>query len=204
MKYNLKLNIKAISIAERLLGKPYNEFDHDSEKDAEILLYAMLAANNSDVFTLGDFKKLIANEKIANEMMKEVEKAVLFTAQFNNSTPPLNPLPKGEGEWSGKDTPISEIADILIMQGVDAHYVMYEMDLYEIEGLIARLGEIKKERAEEGRLWTFYGVLPHTKGLNKPSDLIMFEWEAEDEKKIAEAALERDLEAFNRFMGNAN
>ena len=204
MNYRLRLNIKAISLAEKMLGKSYSEFNHESEEENIVLLYAMVLANNDDVFTLDNFKKLIANEKIYADMMKEAERALLFVGQFSKEQAVSGneqAVSGNEQAVSGKPY-ISDLANAFIMNGVNAHYVMYEMDLYEMEGLAKQIDFMKKERLEEGRLWAFYNVLPHTDKIKKPSDLIMFDWEKENEKKIAEMDIERDLERFARFMGD--
>ena len=197
MKYNLRLNIKTISIAERLLNKSYSEFSHDSEEELTILLYAMVLANNNEVFTLVQFKKLIFNEKIKKEMLSEAEKALLFIAQFNNSDKETSTNSESN---TSDDMKIGDVANVLITNGVDAHYVMYEMNLYEMEGLMKQISEMKKERLEEGRLWAYYSVLPHTQGIKEPSDLIVFPWERDENIRLSEMYLERDLERFNEFM----
>ena len=66
--------------------------------------------------------------------------------------------------------------------GLDAHFVLYEMKLFEIGDYLKAIDEHKKEQMERDRLWTFYTILPHVdhKKLKKPQDLMPFPWEKEE------------------------
>ena len=203
MNFNVKLNIKAITIAEKMLGKPFSEINLFADEDAEVLLYAMVLANNDEVLTIGGFRKLIKNSKRKKKLLKEVDAVLSVVKQFDDR--PLNP-PQGDLPDGGNEKVfVSEIAALLIVRGgVSAHYVMYEMDLYEMNALMKSIEEEKRQGMEEKRLWTYLSILPHIDGkkIKSVSDFYPFPWEVEAKESDAKKDIELHAGRFEAFLNS--
>lgn len=182
-----KLNIQSIRVAERLLKKPFGKFDLSNDKEALALMYGMVVSNNEEVFTIEQFEKILEQKKTRKTILRLVESEMAYLGQFGE-----------ESEGESDDTYMSDLASVLITSGIDAHFVLYEMRLFEIIDYIKALDAKKKEQMENERFWTFWNILPHvdTKKLKKPQDLIKFPWEKEEELS------ERDLEIALKFINS--
>lgn len=187
-----KLNLQAIRVAEKLLKKPFGKFDLTDEETVVILMYAMVSENNDEVMTLKDFKAILEMKKIGSIIQKAVQKELSYIDQF-----------KGE-EGESDDTYISYLASILITFGLDAHFVLYEMKLFEISDYLKAIDDFKKEKMESERLWTFYTILPHIdqKKVKSPQDMFPFPWEVEQIEKDRLKQLEKDEEMFYKFLNS--
>lgn len=187
-----KLNLQAIRVAEKLLKKPFGKFDLTDEETVVILMYAMVSENNDEVITLKDFKAILEMKKIGSIIQKAVQKELSYIDQF-----------KGE-EGGSDDTYISDLASILITFGLDAHFVLYEMKLFEISDYLKAIDDFKKEKMESERLWTFYTILPHIdqKKVKSPQDMFPFPWEVEQIEKDRLKQLEKDEEMFYKFLNS--
>ena len=185
-----KLNLQAIRVTERLLKKPFGKFDLADEYTVFTLMYAMVSENNEEVFTMEQFKYILEMKKMRGMIQKAVSDEMAYINQF-----------KEEGE-EGETPYMGDLAALLITFGLDAHFVLYEMKLFEIGDYLKAIDEHKKEQMERDRLWTFYTILPHVdhKKLKKPQDLMPFPWEKEEIEKEALEQLKKDEEMFNKFM----
>jgi hypothetical protein len=187
-----KLNLQAIRVAEKLLKKPFGEFDLSDENTSLTLMYAMVSENNEEVFTKDQFKYILEMRKMRSQIQKAVSDEMAYIDQF-----------KGEVSDNKEKTPyMGDLAALLITFGLDAHFVLYEMKLFEMGDYLKAIDEHKKEQMERDRLWTFYTILPHVdhKKLKKPQDLMPFPWEKEEIEKEALEQLKKDEEMFNKFM----
>src|SRR5574344_1144685 len=99
-----KLNIRAIVLAEKLLGKPFGKFDMSNEEDAMAVTYGMVAANNEETLTRAMFGKVLENKKIRTEITRQVKREFDYIGQFGSDEP-------AEGET---DTSITDIAVMMI------------------------------------------------------------------------------------------
>lgn len=187
-----KLNLQAIRVAEKLLKKPFGKFDLTDEETVVVLMYAMVSENNDEVMTLKDFKAILEMKKIGSIIQKAVQKELSYIDQF-----------KGE-EGEPDDTYIGYLASILITFGLDAHFVLYEMKLFEISDYLKAIDDFKKEKMESERLWTFYTILPHIdqKKVKSPQDMFPFPWEVEQIEKDRLKQLEKDEEMFYKFLNS--
>lgn len=197
MEYAIKLSLKAIVRAEQMLGKPFNDIDYNHEDDVMKLFYCAVLTNNRERFTFEDFASMMASEGFMESLLRRFEKEVQIHSQFITSQVP------GERTGDKKAAYISELAGNLIAGGMDANYVMNEMELCDIPFLMDALDRKRKEDMESQRLWTFYSILPHvdTKKIKDPSDLIVFPWEQEAKRKKAEAEAKKNERLFYEFMG---
>jgi len=187
-----KLNIRAIVLAEKLLGKPFGKFNLDDTEEWLVLAYGMVIANNPETFTLETFKKLTANKKVWQDMMKQIKTEFEYIGQFNDKT---------EKTEEAGDISISDLAATMIVEGINPDFV-HGMRTTEIADILKAIDAKKKEQMEKDRFWTYLNILPHVDGkkLKSPENLITFPWEAEAKKKLSEAELEKSKAIFEKFI----
>lgn len=97
---------------------------------------------------------------------------------------------------------ISGIVSVLIISGLDAHYVLNEMEICDLPLYIEAYEKKRKEEMESARMWTYLTILPHIdarKMENGAKDLITFPWE-EAEKQAEKEIKETEIERFELFM----
>ena len=188
------IKIKNIIRYEQLSGKSFSDFDSSNENDVITLLYCIELPKE----TFEVYKKTakVAEKALFNEIKKINDEMVLInqfsTVQSDEST--------AESDTK-KHEMVSNIVAALIYGGLDAHFVMEEMEIADLPLFIKGLETKKKEKLENWRLWTFFTVLPHVgKGISKPQDLIKFTWEEDTEKQEAAKTLEDSKDLFDAFM----
>ena len=193
MKYNIRLSIKAIIRAEQILSKPFTDIDYTNVEELTKLLYCTVLANNPVLFTYEEFQSIAENEKQFATMIKEIEKVNNVLEQFTQSGR------SGSVEAVEGTQYIKDLVGMLILSGLDAHYVM---DISDIPVFIEAYEKKKREEMEASRLWTFLSVVPHidTKKIRSVEDFFLFPWEIEGKKKKAEAEMNANTELFGRFM----
>lgn len=196
MKYNIRLNIKAIIRAEQLLKKPFTLINYTNPDEVMRLLYCAVLANNEAIFTFGEFCYLAENEKLFSSMLKEVEKYNRMLDQFIAQSPKDDPGKTADNPY------MKDLAGMLVLAGIDAHYVMHEMELCDIPVFAEALDKKKREDMEAARLWTFLTISPHidTCKIRSVEDLYPFPWEIERQKKEAENAIREGEEMAKRFF----
>lgn len=189
-----KLNLQAIRVAERLLKKPFGEFDLTDEETILTLMYAMVSENNDEVMTFDQFKSILNMGKIGIKVQKAVSDEMAYIDQFKEEV----------SDKEEKAPYMGDLAALLITFGLDAHFVLYEMKLFEIGDYIKAIDEHKKEQMERDRMNTFYSILPHVdhKKIKKPQDIYPFPWEMEQLENGALEQLEKDKDMFNKFMNS--
>ncbi len=186
----MKLNLQTIRIAEQLLGKPFGEFELTNEKDADMLVYSLLVSSSDENFSYSTYKHL--SKKVKAKALKQLTSEFSFLQQFSEE----------ETKTKSKPVYMGEIAATLIMEGMDARYVLYEMGLFELKDYMAALDTKIKNKFENSRLWTYFSILPHvdTKKLKSPKDLYLFPWEVEEEEKARTIEFEKGAKMFEKFM----
>lgn len=196
IKYNIRLSIKSIIRTEQILSKPFTDIDYTNIEELTKLLYCTVLSNNPVSITFEEFQLIAENEKQFTTMIKEIEKVNKVLEQFSQSNK------SGSGEGPGEPQYIKDLVGMLIMSGLDAHYVMNEMEISDIPVFVEAYEKKKREEMEASRLWTFMSIIPHvdTKKVKSPKDLMMFPWEEEDAQKAAEEALLRDKDAAEKFF----
>lgn len=189
-----KLNLQAIRVAERLLKKPFGEFDLTDEETILTLMYAMVSENNDEVMTFDQFKSILDMGKIGIKVQRAVSDEMAYIDQFKEEV----------SDKEEKAPYMGDLAALLITFGLDAHFVLYEMKLFEIGDYIKAIDEHKKEQMERDRMNTFYSILPHVdhKKIKKPQDIYPFPWEMKQIEKDALEQLEKDKDMFNKFMNS--
>ena len=99
---------------------------------------------------------------------------------------------------------MTDLATSLIIDyHMDAHYVMYEMNIWEIEPLYGAADAMVKRRYEEERLWAYIDIMPHIDGkkVKGPETLLPFPWEKDMKKKKIEKDLQNNLYAVKHTIG---
>lgn len=196
VRYNIRLTMKAIIRTEQMLSKPFVNIDYTNQDELLKLLYCCILANNPITFTYEEFQAISENETQLSSMLKEIEKANFVLAQFSGQRE------KAENAGTGDAQYIKDLAGTLIMSGIDAGYVMNEMELSDMPVYIEAYEKRKREEMEASRLWTFLTIAPHidTSKVKSAKDLMLFPWEEDETKKKAEEALIKDTELAERFF----
>lgn len=194
--YEIRLSIKSICMFERLTGRSFFDF---SEDDVMVLLYCTFYCSNNMEIKYETFVYMLEDERIAKWAVGKYKELLDVIQQFKSEDA------VEESETTG-DTKVMNMTDmatsLIVDYHVDAHYVMYEMSLWEIEPLYRACDAMVKRRYEEERLWSYIEVMPHidTKKVNGPSELLPFPWEKTNKEKIKEK-LEQNTAAAVAFLG---
>ena len=198
-KYEMRMSIKALCLFEKLSEKSFYSFDGD---DIATLAYAVFVCSNDYKCKLSTFTLLLEDLRFAKWVGEQMNTIFNYIVQFSEKE--KEEESEADGEKSEKALTITSIANTLIVQyGMDAHYVMDEMELWQIGSAYDAVQSMVEERYEEKRLWTYLSILPHVDGkkLNKPEKLIAFPWEAEEKKKKAEEELKNNQFAIKNLIG---
>jgi hypothetical protein len=151
---------------------------------------------------LMDFAKIFGtNKKVTKQMLSEFEEYMDYMKQYSEHTETVN---KDINDDVKAETTITDIVMYLItVCGIDPHYVMYEMELWEIEPYMKYAERNKKEELEMDRFWTYLNVSPHidTKKCKSPDKLISFPWEVEEKKQKQNQELENNRFAITNMIG---
>jgi len=184
---NIKLNIKSIIKFEQFTNKSFNEIDYTNTDDLMKLLYCIVLSNNPELFTYDEFIELSNNKKISKEITekfsKEIKLIELFTSKEVKEETTVEPTDK-------VTIYIKDIVALLIVNtGIDANYVMNEMEINDIPLYMTAYNNKVKEQMESSRLWTYLSILPHIDStkINSPSKLYPFPWEIEIQQKEEKA-----------------
>lgn len=199
-KYNMKFTIKSICMFEKLSGKSFFKF---SEEDVPLLIYCAFYCSNDIDIKYETFMGIMANEQIASWVANKYMDMLEVMKQFRKeNTEGEKDDEKKEGEEE-KATMTDMANSLIINYGVDPHYVMYEMNTWEIEQMFEVVETKVQNHYEEARLWTYLTILPQVDGkkLNKPEKLLPFPWEEEAKKKKVEQDLKNNEYAIKHTIG---
>jgi hypothetical protein len=199
--YDLKLTIKAICMYERLSGKSF--FDVIDE-DMGLLLYCSFDVTNNMEVKYETFLNMLEIEDVTSWAVEKYKNLLEVIQQFRRKEE-KEETPGEAGDI--KDLTMTDMATSLIVDyHLDAHYVMYEMNLWEIEPMYQACDTMVKKRYEEERLWTYIDMLPHidSNKLDGPQDLLPFPWEKDKKDKRKEELEKNSAAAFAFLGGNKN
>ena len=204
-KYTIKLNLKSCCLYEQLSGKSFFKLGNDVE-DVILLMYASLITNNpSLLMTLNTFRVLIGDKKVSKWISDTYQTIAECNAQLKGIQTTFEEENDEQApEVDGDELTINDVATSLIMQHkLDAHYVMYEMALWEIKPLLQCAENCKRAEMVEKRMWTYLTIMPHidAKKCKSPEKLLPFAWEKELIKKNAEKELKNNLHAIKGMIG---
>ena len=131
-KFKMNMSIKSICLFERMTGKTIFSMT-DDEDDILHLLYCSFIESNPEKgrITFKVFKAMVkSNPKVAEWIMGK------YKDIMDVLTPLMNSPKKDDANDSDSEGPAMNVTDmatsLIIDYGVDAHYVMYEMSLWEL------------------------------------------------------------------------
>ena len=201
-KRELAFNFKAIMMFEKLSGVSYFDL---TEENYVFLIYAMYMVKHPYTYMqFWDFIKIFGNnKKVTKQMITEFGEYMEYLKQYSDTTPKTEENDEGETEEKTKQTITDIVAYLITSCGIDPHYVMYEMELWEIEPYMKCAERKKKEELESERLWTYLNISPHidTKKCKSPEKLIPFPWEKEEQKIKQNQELENNRFAITNMIG---
>ena len=185
---NMKLTIKAIIRWEQLRGKSFSEMDYDDAEDVGAMLYTMNVADGAATFDV--FRKTLDNRSLYEKMAKELSRELAVMAQY---------VRHGAEKPGGKPERVEKIVARLVMNGLSADYAMEKMSLCDLNTYLEELAQLKKEKLEYERYWTYWQVMPHVTNdclKDGPVSIIRFPWEEEEKREITQD----DIQMFEKFM----
>lgn len=197
-QYKMRLNVKSICYFEKISGKSFFNFNED---DIIYMLYATFLTNNPDTnISFNVFTGILENEQISKWMIGKYQDVTSLISQFNKEQE-MNKVEKFSMENTATMTDFA--TSLVIDYGMDAKYVMYDMDLWEIQEYYEAVNTYIKRKMELERFWTYIKVAPHidTKKIKGPENLIPFDWEREEKKKKVNQDMENNEFAIKNMIG---
>lgn len=196
--YDIRLTIKAICMFERFCNKSFFDFTED---DLVQLLYCTFYTTNNTEIMFDTFVLLLENEEVAKWAVMKYKDLLEVIQQFIRKEEEGEDAESTDAEVKNRLSMTDMATSLIVDYHIDAHYVMYEMNLWEIEAMYKACDTMVKKRYEEERLWAYIGVMPHidNKKVKGPDDLIPFPWENKKDKKKKE--LEKNTSAAMAFLG---
>lgn len=192
------LTIKTIIRWEQLRKKSFSLMDYTSKDDVDALLYTTTICNNDGMmYTFDIFRHTLSNEKLIKEMISKLERETAMLSQFQKKQEKAD-----IGTTDDSPETIADIVSTLILAGLDAHYVLNEMELCDLPLYIEAYEKKRKEDMESARMWTYLTILPHIdarKMKNGAKDLIIFPWE-EVEREAEKEINETEVECFEELL----
>ena len=192
----MRLTIRAIIKWEQLNQKPFSSMNYSDENDIVSLFYVCKLPDEAGM-SLSEFKKNLTDDSI-KEMITDFEKQTLIASQFQ-------PISKKKIEESKDSDPvyIKDLVPLLVMNGLDVHFALDEMELYDIPIYLKAYDQKIRHELESSRLWAFIQVSPHlSKKIKTPKDLYPFGWEIEEQKEQSKEELEKGMSTFEAFMNS--
>lgn len=174
----LRISIRACCMFEALAKKSFYKCNED---DSVLLAYAVYCSSpDTDNVSMDVFLRLLENDKFSKWIVSSIQSNEAFEGQFSGD--------KEDKEDDEEEPMISDIAGMMIAEGMSPEYVMDRMSLWEMRMLVKGIEERKKERYTMDRLWTYLSVLPQlskegARKLRTPDKLFQFPWEVEEKKK---------------------
>lgn len=190
----VRLTIKAIIRWEQMNKKPFSELNYNSEEEVLSLFYSCSLSDDIQV-TFNDFKENLKPEE-AKRMGKDFERQTSLMAQFQIEIKKQNKESKEAGPFFIKD-----IAATLVMNGLDARFVLNDMELCDIPVFLKAYDQRVKEELSVQRLWAFMQLSPHLKKGTTPKDIHPFAWELEKDT-LSEEELKQGREESIIFLKN--
>lgn len=192
-----RLTVKSIIRWEQLNDKPFSSLDYNSENDIISLFYVCSIANEINL-SLIEFKEKLSESQISL-MISDFERDTSLMAQFQQKI--SKTISKESDDTDTDPIYIKNLLPILIMNGLDAHFAMNEMDLCDLSLYLDAYDRKVKDRLESARLWTYILLSPHlSKKTKSPKDLYPFLWELEDITQETESEIEESKEILRSSL----
>lgn len=199
MDIKVKLNARGALMYEMMTGKSY--YGGIADEDYPKLAYCIYMGSGNPPVTYPVFLHLCQNKKFLEKMEEGMTEAadILDTFRYKGKEDGAEET----NEEDKKGLSITDIIEVLIIDaGMDAHYVLDEMGLWEISLYIDAFNEKRKAELFWDREWTYLNVLSHltqegAKKLKTPDKLIQFPWERKKKKTTLN---DEEQEALKKFL----
>lgn len=197
---NFKLNLKVCMLFEQLMNKSF--FKCETEEDMIYLMYAAFVVNNGMQISFKAFLNLLEDKKLVQNFTNEFERLSKFMEQFKGDDTKEKEV-KSESSEDMTMRITDAVMTLIINNKLDPHYVMYEMELWELTPFMEAMDTNYKSEMEEKRLWSFINVMPHIdhKKCKSPEQLLPFPWTKEEKKKKNENSLKNNMYAIRHTIG---
>lgn len=183
---SIKLNIKSCILFEKLTNKSFQDFNIESEEEIFQLIYCSLIANNQIKVTYEVFLTMLENKYFLKNVISNFEKEMAILQQFkgNQEIEEENE----DSEESEEKTKVSyeDLSNNLIIEyGVDPHFVLYKLEIFDILGLTKAIERHIRAEMEDKRFWTYLQVSPNinTKKCRTPQAFMPFPWDKDGAKQ---------------------
>ena len=183
----IRMPIKAAVMFEALSGKKFSEALKDPS-DLLVLMYCAFVCSTGLEISMEAFGGMLENDRFSKKLSMDLKRFERFTEQFQGK----NVENEEEKQPENVEVSITEMADKMIFYyGIDARYVMNDMQIWELEHFMKGAEAQYKEKMEEQRLWTFMQVAPQIdlKKCKSPEKFMPFPWDLKDKKARKEKEL---------------
>ena len=184
----MKLTVKAIIHWEKLAKKPFSQLDDTSEEDIIKLLYCMSTKHE----TLEVFTAALESKKVSSEIFKEFRKVMGISKQYQLD----------DNKEGSTDRYFSDIAGMMIANGIDANFVLTDLEIYDIDILLKGIDEKHRQDMVERRLWTYLSILPHVDAKKTGLTAVKmypFPWEEESLRKEEAEDLRKSMNVLKKW-----
>jgi len=190
----IKLNLKSIIKYEQLTGKSFNEIDQTNQDDMLKLIYCIVLCNNSQLFEYDEFVDILNSKKLSKEIFDKFNRTLKLIEQFKTKDV-IDIINNNEITGNTETLFIKDIAATLIVSaGIDAHFVLNEMEIIDVNMYMTAYNNKTKETMELSRLWTFLTLLPNLdQKVNTPQKLFSFPWDNE-KKEVKKLMTENEFD----------
>ena len=195
----LKITLRSIILFEKMVGHSF--FDLREEETPQ-LIYCVVRANNKFNYAFNVFMGMFENKKFSETVITEFTNIFELMQQLmpNNIEQPKG----GEQQEEKESVKVAVLTSRLIVNlGLDAHYVMDEMELWEMQDLFDAYEQKERNRMEENRLWAFLQMSPWLDSKKKvtPEKLLPFTWEKENQEKVAQSDFKAHEDIIRGVLG---
>ncbi len=196
----MRLTMKAIIRWEQLNQKPFSLLNYNNE-DEIISLFYTCSLSDGITSSLSEFKEKQTEESL-KQMIQDFEKQTSFNFQFQVKTSE-DQEESTEDQEDSNPIYIKDIVPMLVMNGLDIHFALNEMELCDLQIYTQAHDKKVKHDLEYARLWAFLQVSPHlSPNIKSPKDLVPFGWELKEIRAKAKIQLEKDEALFEAFYNS--
>lgn len=196
----MRLTMKAIIRWEQLNQKPFSLLNYNNE-DEIISLFYTCSLSDGMTSSLSEFKEKQTEESL-KQMIQDFEKQTSFNFQFQVKTSE-DQEENTEDQEDSNPIYIKDIVPMLVMNGLDIHFALNEMELCDLQIYTQAHDKKVKHDLEYARLWAFLQVSPHlSPNIKSPKDLVPFGWELKEIRAKAKIQLEKDEALFEAFYNS--
>ena len=200
-----KLTFRAACLYEQMTGKSYFMMSA-TEEDIMKLTYCIIIANNERMqMGYNTFKVLMGDKKFAKFITNKYNEIAEIGQYFSK----FDKIEKEDDEKEQAVEPekpmtmTDVVASLIVQHHLEPHYVMNEMQMFEIQPYLQCAENIKKAELVEKRMWAYLQIAPHidTKKCKSPEKLLPFAWEAKTRRKKQAEELKNNQYAIKNIIG---